>query len=124
MRFPFFKNEKVETKPTVRAPIPVRRSSLADTQPLQRLPGNLASDTQPITPPFSAALSSGQCVSLGLASIVQQLPQQLFTDAGRAQLNSVKLSMPVGLVLSQLSTGKVTVKLEDIVTLLPAHVLR
>src|SRR6266853_1004640 len=73
MRFPFFKNEKVETKPTVRAPIPVRRSSLADTQPLQRLPGNLASDTQRITP---------------------------------------------------LSSGKVTVKLEDIVTLLPAHVLR
>ena len=124
MRFPFFKNEKVETKPTVRAPIPVRRSSLADTQPLQRLPGNLASDTRPITPSGSAALSSGLCVSFGLASIVQQLPQQLFTDAGRAQLDSVKLSMPVGLVLSQLSTGKVSVKLEDLVTLLPAHVLR
>src|SRR5712672_2934073 len=101
MRFPFFKNEKVETKPTVRAPISVRRSNLADTQPLQRLPGNLA------TPPSSAALSSGPCISLGLASIVQQLPQQLFTDAGRAQLDSIKLSMPVGLVLSQLSSGKV-----------------
>src|SRR5712675_1469400 len=98
MRFPFFKNEKVETKPTVRAPISVRRSNLADTQPLQRLPGNLASETQPITPPSSADLSSGPCISLGLTSIVQQLPQQLFTDAGRAQLDSIKLSMPVGLV--------------------------
>ena len=52
------------------------------------------------------------------------MPQQIFTDAGRAQLDTVKLSVPVGLVIAQLSTGKVAIKLDDLIPLFPANVLR
>jgi competence ComEA-like helix-hairpin-helix protein len=125
MRFPFFKSPKVETKlepkQPVRTSIPMRRSSLADTQPLQRLP-DLPGAAAPSALPIPA--DGGPNVSLGLGSVVHQLPHQLFTEAGRSQLGSVTLSVPVGLVLGQLSAGKVSIKLDDLIPLFPANLLR
>jgi competence ComEA-like helix-hairpin-helix protein len=122
MRFPFFKGTQNEPKPTTRAPIPVRRAKLADTQPLQRLPVLPGSLTPP--PPAATPAAEEPSVNLNVASLVQQLPQQLFTDDGRAQLASVTLAVPVGLLLPQLSSGRISVKLDDLIPLFPANILR
>ncbi len=122
MRFPFFKSDKVEPKPTPRGPIPLRRSSLADTQPLQRRPGAPAASAPP--PSSAVPAAPGVSVSLRITSILSQLPQQVFADSARAQLDTLILSVPVDLVLPQLSSGRVSIKLEDLLALLPAHVLR
>jgi competence ComEA-like helix-hairpin-helix protein len=122
MRFPFFKSDKVEPKPTPRGPIPLRRSGLADTQPLQRRPGAPAPSAPPPPPPVPAA--PGVNVNLRLAPLLPQLPQQVFTEAGRARLDTLNLALPVDLVLPQLSSGRVCVKLEDLLALLPSDVLR
>jgi competence ComEA-like helix-hairpin-helix protein len=119
MRFPFFKATREEPKATPRTVIPVRQSSttnLADTQPIERVAAKPASP--------EAAGNPGSSVTLGVASLIPQLPHQIFTDGGRSQLSSITLAVPVDLVLSQLSTGKISVKLEDLLPLFPGHLLR
>src|SRR5438309_1582289 len=119
MRFPFFKATREEPKATPRTVIPVRQSSttnLADTQPIERVAATPASP--------EAAGNPGSSVTLGVASLIPQLPHQIFTDGGRSQLSSITLAVPVDLVLSQLSTGKISVKLEDLLPLFPGHLLR
>ncbi len=118
MRFPFFNNPKQGSKAITHTAITVRpASNHADTQLIHRLASKPA--TQPSHEP-----GVGTCVSLSAVSLLPQLPQQLLTDEGHTQLASVTLSIPVSLVLPQLSSGRVSVKIAELVPLLPAHLLR
>src|SRR5213594_3547385 len=114
MRFPFFKNAKEEPGTTGRPAIAVRPvNSLADTQPIHRL----ASEPEP-------GSGAGPCVSLPAAHLAPQLPDQMFVDQASEQLASVSLDIPVGLVLPQLASGKVSVKLSELIPLFPSQMLR
>ncbi len=118
MRFPFFNNPKQEPKAITRTAITVRPANrLADTQSIHRLASKPASELLPQP-------GVGTYVSMSAASLLPQLPEQLLTDEGHSQLASVSLSIPVSLVLPQLSSGRISVKIAELVPLLPAHLLR
>ncbi len=111
MKFPFFKGQKPEQKPTTTVFVPPRAVTNKPTPPA------------PVVPLPPMPVGGGDSVPLRLSSILSQLPRDLFQNEHRAQLANLTLSVPSRLVLPQLSSGKVSIALADLAPAFPANVL-
>jgi len=128
MRFPFFKtNTKIETRNTIKTP--TAGNKLSQTQrlpiaalinPRQNKPGLPAAI--PVAAP--AAAMTGPSVPLRLSSISPQIPTQVYSAQGQTLVATAVVNIPVKLILPQLATGKVSIKLSELLAYFPKEVLR
>jgi competence ComEA-like helix-hairpin-helix protein len=129
MRLPFFRNSKAEPTKTVVAPQPsTARVQLADTQLIVAKDEGIeyppvprgASGNRPAPSPAG----NGSSIPLPLNCIFQQLPAQLLAPNAREQMDRATIRIPADWVLSQLSAGKVSLSLGELLPLLPQSILR
>jgi competence ComEA-like helix-hairpin-helix protein len=130
MRFPFFKpTAKVETKDTIKvptSPTPTGKK-LAATQRLsvpQLVTGRFNKPATPAVTTAPAPIAGGPTVALRLNSISPQIPAQIYSVQGQATAATAKIAVPVSVILPQLATGKVSIKLGQLLTYFPPALLR
>jgi competence ComEA-like helix-hairpin-helix protein len=118
MRLPFFKSTKVEQNEPVKALTTSPR--LAGVNPRPQLP------KLPAAPPVPTPASNADAptVKLFLRSLLPQLPSQLFVDNPPTPLESVAVSIPASLVLPRLNTGRIDVRLTELLPHLPFKLIR
>jgi competence protein ComEA len=132
MRFPFFKSSaKVEPRGPINTP-PAAGNKLAATQRIP-LPSLLnprqvkPTPSTPVTPtvtPVAVTPVSGPTVPLKVSSVSPQIPTQVYSAQGHTLAASATVNLPVKLILPQLATGKVTLKLSDLLSYFPSELLR
>ncbi len=117
MKFSFLRASK-SSEPTV-APTMV-------APPRVTTPKSTPPTPAPTSQAARSSFDTGQqlpTVQLRLGSILPQLPPQLFSNFDRATLSAITLAIPGELILPQLATGKITVRILDLVPLLPPNLL-
>ncbi len=130
MRLPFFRSSRVEpTKGVAAPPSPTARPNLhlaetqlitsADAEPSPGSSANNRLGRESRTP-----ASNGQTISVALCAISQQLPAGFLSPAAPETLARISINVPVDWVLPQLTTGRVTIALADLLTLLPDNAVR
>jgi competence ComEA-like helix-hairpin-helix protein len=137
MKLPFFRSSKPATtaKTLISVPPPTPRtatpSHLAKTTPLDIIEDRASQPVRPprlITPTPAPATADGDAnacwISLPVASILSQLPSQLFVDGAQPLLAAATISLSTERVVPQLAGGKVTIALSELISLLPAELLR
>ena len=72
----------------------------------------------------TAPAGNGSSISISLSSIFSQLPTQLVSPTARDQAAQATIQVPADWVLSQLGTGKVVLPMARLLPLLPQIVLR
>ena len=130
MRLPFFRSSRVEpTKVVAAPPCPTAPPNLhlAETQLIT------SADAEP-SPGSSAGnrlgresrtlSSNGQTIPIALGAISQQLPAGFLSPAAAETQARITINVPVDWVLPQLTTGRVTIALADLLTLLPDNAVR
>ena len=118
MRFPFLKlssKRHPETGSSLVTPPRVGVNAPQTGTPLTATPSPSS-----VSPAEGVAPS----VPLRLGSILSQLPSQLFLVRNKNELASVVISIPGNLVLPQLASGKIAVRLAELVKLIPSDLLR
>jgi hypothetical protein len=68
--------------------------------------------------------SNGQTIPIALGAISQQLPAGFLSPSATETLARITINIPVDWVLPQLATGRVTIALADLLTLLPDNAVR
>ena len=130
MRLPFFRSSRVEPAKVVTAPPrPTERPNLhlAETQLITSAdagssPGSSADNR--LGRESRTPASNGQTIQVALTAISQQLPAGFLSPATPETLARITINVPVDWVLPQLATGRVTIALADLLTLLPDNAVR
>ena len=125
MRLPFFRSSRVEpTKVVAAAPCPTAPPNLhlAETQLItsadaERSPGSSTGNR--LGRESRMPSSNSQTISIALKAISQQLPPGFLSPAAAETQARFTINIPVDWVLPQLATGRVTIALADLLTLLP-----
>lgn len=127
MRLPFFKSSKTESLPQTKFVLtPPRRDTgtarFATRPPATESRLDRASEASPraTTPGPNGPVG----IPLSVRSIMTQLPSGIFSPGSEPLLAHTTIAIPADLVLAQLSTGKVTIRLSELLQLLPADMLR
>jgi competence ComEA-like helix-hairpin-helix protein len=128
MKFPFFKQPKAETTkgdtlvvgpPRVApAPATVPRITIAP-RPTPAAPMPAHSTPRPVATTSTA--TSDDTFPFSLTTVASQLPQALC--AASPKLATTTIDIPINLVLPQLPTGKISLRLSDLILLIPSDVL-
>ncbi|HXI83749.1 MAG TPA: helix-hairpin-helix domain-containing protein [Verrucomicrobiae bacterium] len=130
MRLPFFRSSRVEpTKAVAVPPSPTARPNLhlaetqlitsADAEPTSGSSGDNRLGRESRTP-----ASNGQTIPVALHTISQQLPAGFLSPSASESQARITINIPVDWVLPQLATGRVTIALADLLTLLPDNAVR
>jgi competence ComEA-like helix-hairpin-helix protein len=82
------------------------------------------SETRPLFRQSQPGNAKGSTVVIRASSFASQLSSQLFAPNAQAQLAAATISIPRDRVLPQLTSGRVVITVEEIVSLLPATLLR
>jgi competence protein ComEA len=130
MRLPFFRSSRVEpTKVVAAAPCPTAPPNLhlAETQlitsaDVEPSPGSSAGNR--LGRESRTPSSNGQTIPIALGAISQQLPTGFLSPATAETQARITINIPVDWVLPQLATGRVTIALADLMTLLPDNAVR
>lgn len=132
MRLPFFKSAKPESDQSGKVLITPPRPGLGTPPTVAR--SEVALRVKPQTPslpkpsvPSVAGANGGATAStipIPLRSILSQLPSQLFTPGSELQVADATLDIPSNLILPKLRTGRIDIRLADLLPLLPQDALR
>src|ERR1017187_595094 len=130
MRLPFFRSSRVEpTKVVAAAACPTAPPNLhlAETQLItsadaEQSPGSSATNRR--SRESRTPSSNGQTITIALSAISQQLPTGFLSPAAAETQARITINIPVDWVLPQLATGRVTIALADLMTLLPDNAVR
>src|SRR6266404_3631576 len=130
MRLPFFRSSRVEpTKAVAVPPCATARPNLhlAETQLItsadaESSPGSLADNR--LGRESRTQASNGQTIPVALCTISQQLPAGFLSPSASETLARITINVPVDWVLPQLATGRITIALADLLTLLPDNAVR
>jgi competence ComEA-like helix-hairpin-helix protein len=151
MRLPFFRSNK--PKAETPAPTPPRPAQRLISVPQRQTPATLPSPsrsssttaaapvpvskpvptvrlvespnpTPPAHPKGNQSNSNETKVTISAGSILTQLPPQVLTPHAHALLATTKISLPAAKLIPQLITGRITVPLSDLLSLLPSDALR
>ncbi len=132
MRLPFFKSAKPESDQSGKVLITSPRPGLG--APPKAARPEVALRVKPQTPslpkpsvPSVAGANGGTTASpipIPLRSILSQLPTQLFAPGTEAQIADATVNIPSNLILPKLRTGRIDVRLADLLPLLPQNALR
>jgi competence ComEA-like helix-hairpin-helix protein len=124
MKWPFFKSsKKSEQKPKTPTIVVAPR---VDLSPIKSgfstaVQSRLSSESQsPVTQPAATAENT---IPLPLAPILSQLPAHLFVPGRETQLARLTLPVASELVLPQLASGRVTLRVADLLPLVPSDFL-
>ena len=125
MRLPFFKSAKPESpdsgKVLITTPRPAQQADIA----LRVKP---PSNPPPAVTPVAASGANGSQISVpvpvSLRAIISQLPSQLFAAGSEAGLANATIAIPSELILPQLGTGKISIRIAELLPLLPKESLR
>lgn len=125
MRLPFFKSAKPESKDSGKVLITTPRPAQKAEIPLRVKP---QPNTTPAAAPLGASGANGSqdslTIALPLRAIISQLPSQLFTAGTEAVLATATIAIPSELILPQLGSGKISIRVAELLPLLPKDSLR
>jgi competence ComEA-like helix-hairpin-helix protein len=133
MRLPFFKSAKPESDQLAKVLITPPRPSPSGPQTAARPEITLRANPQPrpaaaAAPTPAASGSNGEKTSspipVPLRSILSQLSSQLFVPGFETQLANTTVQIPANLILPQLHTGRIEIRLSDLLPWLPEKALR
>ena len=118
MKFPFFRQPKPEPAKTKVMPVIPAAARSGDTQHIPLKPETPA----PAPPPPPAG--SGPTVTMPLANLLPQLPAPLFAPGNAARLQTLNVAVPAAWLVPQLNSGRCTIPVRDLVTLLPPDLVQ
>lgn len=127
MRLPFFKTSKPQpVKTQITPPRPAALNcelgTTATPQPCVKTPS--PSSAREVRPASPLPVTGGAAIPLAVGSILQQLPMQFFVAGARDQLACTTIALPLDWVVPQLATGRIHIRLADLLTLMPADLLQ
>lgn len=123
MKWPFTRTEKDALKETTRLvatpPRPRPASNLGVPEDLRKTQALTVKDTIP-----AVELQSETLIPVRFESVRSQVSPKLFTSESETDLAELTIQIPAGLIVPQLTSGRIKVDWVDLVPLIPTNLLR
>ena len=129
MRLPFFRSSKSETQKILIAPPTPPSKPQAPALSREIQPTSESTTDAPIAVDRSRLATSpdsspGQTIPLSLGKILSQLPANVLVPGSQTDAAFTTINIPAEWIVPQLSTGRISVKVTDLLPLIPAKLVQ